>query len=164
MGDTRRFSLMADLISRNALSRDLRVADVAGGKGYLQSELYRKGFRNVISFDKRKGMARGRKNYRYEWFTHDGTEPGYELVVAMHPDEGTDHAILYAARHRISCIICPCCIKPHGAEYRGKKDFEPWVRHLKAMAEGKRMTVSEAQLPMRGRNLVLICKPVKASA
>ena len=159
MGDRRRFHLMADLIARNSLSRQSLVADVAGGKGYLQSELRQRGFKDVVSFDKRRGMAKGRKHYRYEWFTAKGTEHGFDLVVAMHPDEGTDESILYAARHRVPCIICPCCVKPHGAPYRGKKDFDPWVRHLKALAEGNGLSAHEAMLPMRGRNLVLICRP-----
>ncbi len=159
MGDNRRFHLMADLIARNCLARDGHVADVAGGKGYLQSELRRRGFRNVVSFDKRRGMAKGRKHQRYEWFTA-ATEPGFDLIVAMHPDEGTDHAILYAAKHRKPCIVCPCCVKPHGAAYHGPRYFDPWVRHLKGLAETHGLSVSEAQLPMRGRNLVLICNPV----
>lgn len=157
MGDTRRFRLMADLVTRNVKERDLWVADVAGGKGYLQAELRRRGFREVVSFDKRKKMKRGRKGYRNEWFTYD-TERGFGLVVAMHPDEGTDHAILYAARYHVPCIVCPCCVKPHGAPYKGKKDFDPWVRHLKELAHSHGLSVAEAQLPMRGRNLVLICK------
>lgn len=73
MGDTRRFRLMADLIARNVSDRSIPVADVAGGKGYLQAELRQRGFRDVISFDKRKKMAKGRKHQRYEWFMH-GTE------------------------------------------------------------------------------------------
>jgi len=84
---------MADLISRNIGDRNLQVADVAGGKGYLQSELRQRGFRNIISFDKRKKMARGRKNYRYEWFTHADTEKGFELVSM---ERWRDHALFRA--------------------------------------------------------------------
>ena len=42
MGDPRRFSLFADVIAANFPS-NLPVADVAGGKGYLQVALRQRG-------------------------------------------------------------------------------------------------------------------------
>jgi hypothetical protein len=52
MGDTRRFSLMAELIA-DRVPIDATIADIAGGKGGLQAELYCRGFRSVTSWDLR---------------------------------------------------------------------------------------------------------------
>ena len=69
MGDARRFDLLADLIADTWPDyRDARIADVAAGKGYLQMALRQRGFRNIVSFDRRKSFAGPRSIYRYGWF------------------------------------------------------------------------------------------------
>lgn len=103
--------------------------------------------------------AKPRSGYRYGWFDHRSAPRDYALVVGMHPDEGTDEIIAYAAKHRVPFCVCPCCVKPHAAAYWGPKTFAPWVDHLARLAQDRGMEVTEAALPMVGRNLVLIGRP-----
>lgn len=161
MGDDRRHDLFSKVVARNLdPTRVARVADVAGGKGVLSKKLRVLGFKSVVTFDKRKTSRHKRSDpaYRNYWFTADEEEL-FDAVVAMHPDQGTDHSILYGARRRVPVIVCPCCVLPHAEAYRGPKRFEDWISHLKKIAARGRLDVQEAQLPMRGRNLVLIMRP-----
>jgi hypothetical protein len=158
MGDTRRFSLMADLIARNINTRALRIADVAGGKGYLQSELRRRGFENVLTFDSCKGTPIHRPfNYRRQLFLHT-IEEKFDAIVAMHPDGGTDHAILYASKHKIPFFVCPCCIIPSATKFSGPSNSHSWINHLIRLAERYKVDVQEIQLKMQGCNMVLMGK------
>ena len=157
MGDPRRFDAFAKLIERH-VHVSASVADVAGGKGYLQSAMRQRGYRSIVSWDKRKRCATGRAGYRYGWFDHR-TAPAYDAVVAMHPDEGTDHAILYAIEHGVTALVCPCCIKPHATTYWGDGNYRDWCRHLSGLAaRGKRRPVWTT-LPIVGRSDVLIVNP-----
>lgn len=160
MGDSRRFDLFGALIARN-LDPAMHVADVAAGKGYLQASLRERGFRNVESWDRRRRMAKARPMYRYGYFDHRSA-PDYDAVVAMHPDEATDHAILYAGDRRVPAIICPCCAKPSAAAYWGANCFRAWMDHLVALARREQLHVTLAELRMVGRNQVLILRPMKS--
>jgi len=156
MGDKRRFDLFSKLIEKH-LDKNMKIVDVACGKGYLQAALLQKGFKNVISWDKRKKTAKNRRGYRYGYFDWRIKEK-YDAVVAMHPDEGTDHSILYAVKNRVPALVCPCCIKWDAKVYWGDgSNFNNWVNHLIRIAEN--MTVEKQWLRMNGRNLVLIIKP-----
>lgn len=157
MGDRRRFDAFADLIARN-ITPDIPVADVAGGSGGLRAALHQRGFRDVDSWDKRHRNARGKKGYIYGLFDWRNAPRGYKAVVAMHPDEGTDNALLYALRERVPFIICPCCVKPSGAKFSGNQ-YGEWLEHLAAIGRAGRFSVTEACLPIRGRNIVLIGRP-----
>lgn len=157
MGDSRRFHEFVKVI-RRIIPIDSNVADVAGGKGYLQAAMRQLGYDNVTSWDKRKKYASNRRGYRYGWFEWD-TAPEYDAVVAMHPDEGTDHAILYAARHRVPAIVCPCCVKPSGEVYCGAHEFRAWCEHLERLATQRGCDVKWTALPINGRNLVMIVTP-----
>lgn len=157
MGDRRRFEAFADLIARN-LAPGMPIADVAGGSGALRASLFQRGFKTIDSWDKRHRNARGRKGYIFGLFDWRNAPRGYEAVVAMHPDGGTDHTIMYAIKHRVPFIICPCCVLPSAAQFHGNQ-FGPWVNHLTSIAIHGRMRVQQAMLPIRGRNLVLIGRP-----
>lgn len=160
MGDTRRFDFMADLISKRFPGRkNSRVVDVAGGRGGQQAALRQRGFSDVVSVDVRHQYAKGRNGYRYGLFTRDFSEM-FDLVVAMHPDDATDHAILYAVDHGIPWIVCPCCVRPSASlTYKdGRNDYWRWVDHLRRLGGGPQK-VETLTLPMRGRNVVLISKP-----
>ena len=157
MGDVRRFDLFAKLIEKH-LNKDMDIVDVASGKGYLQASLRQIGFKNITSWDKRKKNAKNRKGYRYGYFKYDCKEK-YDAVVAMHPDEGTDNAILYAGLNKIPILICPCCIKWDAVVYFGKKSFNNWVEHLINLAEKNSLNIKKTKLPISGRNLVLIMNP-----
>lgn len=159
MGDSRRFDLFSKVIERH-LNKEDHIVDIACGKGYLQAALRQLGFKRITSWDKRKRTAKNRMGYRYGYFDYRHKEK-YDAVVAMHPDEGTDHAVLYAGNHQVPAIICPCCIKPHAVAYWGDYNFHSWVSHLKALAVDLGLTIQELMLPMSGKNLVLILRPGK---
>ena len=170
MGDPARFRLFADLIAREFPDRSAPIADVAGGKGYLKAALYQQGYRHVTCWDVRRRLAKGRPGQRYQRFDHANAPRGYRLVVAMHPDEATDHVILYAAKHRVPAVVCPCCVKPSAAPYdgssqarpwngRGGDDWPHWNRHLAELARKGGLRVTTETLPMDGRNVVLVARP-----
>lgn len=161
MGDRRRFDLFAHLIDRNFPSyRSRPLVDVASGKGYLQAALRQHGFENIVSWDKRPRNGKPRRCYRYGYFDWKSAPRDYQLVVAMHPDEGTDHAIMYAAKHRLPFIICPCCAKPDAVPYSGKTHWQAWNKHLMHLARTKNMDVQLVELSMQGRNVVMIGRPL----
>ena len=109
MGDKRRFNKFANLINDLILNKELSIIDVAAGKGHLQKALNEKGFRNVTSWDA-KNIKKGLKR-RYGLFKCNEKQK-FDVIVAMHPDEATDHSILYAGKNKKIAIVCPCCIKP----------------------------------------------------
>lgn len=158
MGDSRRFDLMAKLAASH-IPLTTHVVDVAAGKGYMQAALRERGFAAVTSWDKRPQQAKGRKFYRYGYFDFRSAPRDYGAVVAMHPDEGTDHAVMYAVKHRVPALICPCCVKPSAVMFNRRHTFHAWVEHLVSLAEAGHMEVQTAMLRMNGKNLVLILKP-----
>lgn len=156
MGDPRRFNLFAELISE-LLPNNLKIIDAAAGKGILQSSLKERGFDNIISYDKRNRRHKN-LNYRYGYFNFL-TEDRADAIIAMHPDEATDHSILFAAKHRIPGIICPCCTKPSAQQYWGNHKYQNWLKHLINLAEENDLKVELKKLKMNGRNDVLVLKP-----
>lgn len=151
MGDTRRFDLFADFIKSNFPNCN-KVADIAGGKGYLQIALKERGF-NVTTFDKRKYKA-NKINYQYRYFDSTVKE-NFDLMVGMHPDEATDIIIVEAAKRSIPFAIVPCCIMPNAIPYWGQHSYKQWIEHLKKSAQKLGYQVYEKQLKMNGCNLVL---------
>jgi hypothetical protein len=158
LGDSRRFRLFAERIAAN-IPAAARVADVAGGKGRLQAELRKLGYADVTTYDKRRECSCGRPGYVYGWFRWD-QPAGFDAVVALHPDEGTDHALLYAISNRVPAVVCPCCISPSGAAYGGNRTYPAWFAHLVRLAQRGRMRVTTAKLAMTGRNDVIIATPL----
>jgi len=160
MGDTRRFDLFADLITSQVPgASSLEIADVAGGKGYLRAALHQRGIRRVTTWDKRRSMPAHRPGYRRAWFDYKSAPDDYGLVVGMHPDEGTDHIVMYAALHRIPFVVCPCCVKPSAAQFSGQRDYRVWCSHLAALARGLGMRVDEFSLRMHGCSTVFVGRP-----
>jgi hypothetical protein len=155
MGDTARFRAFADFVADRWPDREMRIADVAGGKGYLNAELFRRGYRNVITYDKRKDRWTIRKHYRYELFTAN-SERGFELVLGMHPDEATDQIIAYAARRRVPFAIVPCCARPSAYPYDWSR---PWRNHLIRLARAEGFEVERSILPITGAAVVLVGDP-----
>lgn len=159
MGDSRRFDLFADLIAKGFPDLSIRIADVAAGKGHLKAALYRHGYRSVTAWDRRRQLAKARSGQKYELFDFRYAPRDYRLVVGMHPDEASDHIILYAVRHKVPFAICPCCVKPSAAPFDGPANFTQWFRHLRRLAEIGNMTVEDHHLKMDGKNAVLIGRP-----
>ena len=155
MGDTRRFHLLAQLALKH-IPLGANVVDIAGGKGYLQAALRQAGYTQVTSWDKRPKYANSRRRlYRYGYFDWQRA-PNYGAVVAMHPDEGTDHAVLYAASRGLPGLICPCCIKPDAVAFWQNYKFDLWCRHLEGLALRYERQVIWTRLPMNGRSEVMI--------
>lgn len=161
MGDSRRFDLFAELIARNfPQAREFPVADVAAGKGHLRAALWERGFRRVTCWDRQHKMAKARPGQRFQLFDYRHAPPDYVLAVGMHPDEASDHVVLWAARHRRPFILCPCCIKPSASTYWGSRSsHRSWNDHLARLAVSAGMTVTETCLQMKGRNVVMIGRP-----
>jgi hypothetical protein len=158
MGDSRRFDEFAKVIARN-IPKEFSIADVAGGKGYLQSALRQLGFRNITSWDKRPKNASNRTGYRWGFFNYK-TDPEYQAVVAMHPDEGTDEALMFACTRKVPAIICPCCVKPSAITFWGShSDSKSWMDHLTKVARQHGMDVIWTTIPITGKNHVMIVKP-----
>jgi hypothetical protein len=157
MGDSRRFDVFADLITRN-IPLTKKLVDVAGGSGALRSSLSKRGYTQIDTWDKVHSRAKGRTGYVYSLFDWSKAPGDYGAVVAMHPDGGTDHSIMYAIKYRVPFIVCPCCAIPSAFPFGGHS-YEAWVKHLHKIAEVGKMNVVEAAMPMRGRNVVLIGRP-----
>ena len=152
MGDVLRFKAFADRISKNFPNRSLRIADVAGGKGFLQMELRSLGYSNIVSWDKRKKFANPAKLfYKYGYFDYRSAPADYDLVVGMHPDQGTDHIIGYSNLHRIPFVVCPCCITPSAFPFHGGD----WITHLTKLAKADTIRLN---LKIQGKSEVLIGK------
>lgn len=157
MGDARRFHLFAELVA-SKLPPSMRIADVASGKGYLRSSLYERGYRNVVSWDKRIQNAKTKPDRRWGYFDWR-TDDSYDAVIGMHPDGGTDHLVLYAAKHRVPAIICPCCVRPSAEVFWGAHSYSTWCDHLENLARDRGMLTKWHTLPMVGRNAVLELLP-----
>ena len=168
MGDPRRFLTFADLIARNSSGREQRIVDIAGGYGSLRAALCRYGFHSVTTFDPRqyKGREKPRcarvrrcdpgQSHYLKLFDYR-KERGFNLVVAMHPDGGTDHAVMYAREHQCPAFICPCCVVPSAAPYSQGRSKTLWRRHLQQLAGN--MIAQWVDLPIAGDAAVLILRP-----
>lgn len=160
MGDSRRFDLFGKFILKNfPPNKYPRVADIAGGKGYLQINLRNLGYK-VTTFDKRKGRKNrpGRFQYQYRFF-NENIEEEFDLLVGMHPDEATDIIIDEAGNRRIPYAIVPCCVKPSIIRMRENYNYTNWIKNLKSFAESKSLTSSKAYLKMTGKRLILYGVP-----
>jgi hypothetical protein len=158
VGDPRRFDLFGKLIVEVFPSHQYKkVADIAGGKGYLQTNLRGHGY-DVTTYDERQGRRDrpGRFQYRYQLFGSHIKER-YDLLVGMHPDEATDVIINEAAKRKIPFVVCPCCVKPTVLQsvFRDSHNYTNWIIQLKALAERNGYEVREKKLRMMGKSLVL---------
>ncbi len=157
MGDSRRFDLFAKLIFANfPPDKFPKVADIAGGKGYLQIALRRFGY-NVTTFDKRKGKRNRPKRFQYQYrYFSDNIRDTFDLLVCMHPDEATDVIIVEATKQRIPFIVCPCCIKPNAVAWFGIYKYHNWLEHLESLATEFGYMVTRTVLRMNGKSICLI--------
>ena len=156
MGAPSRFRLFADMIA-DRFATETEIADVASGGGQLQAELRLRGFPNVTSWDRRPRNAKTRRGYIYGHFDYRSAPRKYGLVVGMHPDGATDQIVAYAAKHRCPFVVCPCCVIPSATQFHGV-GYDEWVCHLRQIAADA-IDVETLQLPMDGRNLVLVGQP-----
>lgn len=156
MGDSRRFDLFAKMIRKQFPTKLYPlVADVAGGKGYLQHALREHGY-EVTTFDKQnKTRKAGKMKYKRRYF-NDKIEDKFNLIVGMHPDEATDVIIVEAAKREIPFLVCPCCVKPNVVLYWGKHSYKNWCAHLEKLANRLGFRTQWLMLRMNGKSKVLL--------
>jgi len=157
MGDSLRFEAFADFIGAR-LPRDLRLADVAAGNGHLRKALIHRGYKHemIESWDRKSRNLRSCKlKGLFDW---NSAPRHYDAVVAMHPDEATDHCILYAIKHKVPFIVCPCCIKPSATNFKAKS-YHQWIEFLSQIGEQGGHRVAQSYLSIRGCNVVLAGVP-----
>lgn len=151
MGDTKRFQVTADFIARNFVP--CRVADVGGGKGDLSTALRDHGFICTV-INTRKAAVSGQQiavSRIRAHFTPD-MATDYDLLVGLHPDGATE-ALAQAALSGMPVVIVPCChywrgIDSHGSTSMADTIRRYWRKH--------HVDFWETQLPMSGKNLILI--------
>lgn len=156
MGDSKRFHIFSNFISDLDFPKNSKIADVAGGKGYMRLAMNEKGFKNVETWDLRSNRIKGKQ--RFQLFNYQNA-PEYDIVMGMHPDEATDHLILYAGIRRKIAIICPCCVKPNATAYWGQNSYNSWLEHLYKLGERYNLEITQKKMPFNGRNDFLFFQP-----
>lgn len=156
MGDKNRFRELAKLVSQEYPNRDLKIIDVAGGKGKLKAELYLLGYTNVTTMDKRKKNTTQRIGFSYKHFESAIEPAGWELILGMHPDEASEEIIDYCGKNRnCAYILCPCCIRPTISYFNGV-DYQQWYNHLWSFSISRGIPTVARVLPITGRNWLLL--------
>lgn len=159
MSSPRRFEITAINISKQFPNREICIADIAGGKGYLNLALKEIGYNNVISFDKRsRHVHKNKINFQYRLFNIDMAKD-FDLLVGLHPDEATDLIIKAGSIYKKSFFIVPCCIMPNTVQFWDKYKFPVWIEHLKKYSiKLGYNNIQEIQLKFDGRNIALVGK------
>ncbi len=160
--DKRRFRAFADFIHRTFPEVET-IADVAGGRGVLSYYLHELGYDATIvdgrdaelpRYIRRTLRKRSVKQGRLiEIPRAVGTLPGmdlspFDLVVALHPDEATEHAVRAALALGKDFAVVPCCVFPIDGV---KRSQESWREYLTELSHD----IVTARLPIDGENLVL---------
>ena len=73
---------------------------------------------------------------------------GFDLIVALHPDQATEPALRMAVQHGIDFAIVPCCVFPLDGI---KRDWLQWLKYLHTLAPYAHLS----KLAMMGANDVL---------
>lgn len=160
MGDKRRFDLFAKFVAsqiRPSIRGDVRVADVAAGKGGLSFALREHGFRNIVPFEplpRRGGQVRRLGIRAQEFMPAHASE--FDLIVGMHPDGATDCILAGAALHRKMAIVSPCCVRPNAWTYWGSKvSHKDWHAHLLRRSAEAGLVLQVGALKMTGANTIM---------
>jgi hypothetical protein len=110
MADPRRFEIFADYVARYYPDKSLRIADVAGNLGHLNTALRNNGFLSVVTIDPSWRSTLGLEGVA-QAFAPDMAR-SYELIVALDPHNVTS-VVMEAARY-VPTIFVPCCVKWKG--------------------------------------------------
>lgn len=153
MGDSQRFKVFSkEVIKKFPPKKYNKIADVAAGKGYLNFELKKKGYK-VTSFDKRKNNRHG-VTFKRQYF-NSKIKNVFDLLVGMHPDEATDIIITEAAKRKIPFAIVPCCSKPTDTTFYGNSSYISWVHHLDMYARRLGFITNKKQIKITGKNIMI---------
>lgn len=140
-----------------------RIADVAGGRGSVSFHLYQLGYAATI-IDERDAQLPGRLQRvlrkqsveqgriveipRVVKKVQDVDLRSYDLIVALHPDEATEHVVRAGIEHGKDFAVVPCCVFPMDGVKRSR---EAWREYLISLSPD----IMTARLPIDGANVVL---------
>lgn len=155
MGDRGRFNAVANFVLRH-FPDCRRIADVAGGQGYLALALANAGKRvsvidprrtNLAKADRRRIARSGRDLFERHESPFDASRAAdYDLIVGLHPD-GATAEIARASLER-PVVVVPCCNYWPGVTGDPAEALrEFWIE--------QGISWNEERLPMTGKNLVL---------
>ena len=152
MGDENRHIEFARFVHRR-FPKIERVLVIADGKGGLARKLANKGYRcrvieNSPRFD---GKQHPLIQYEKGFFNAEQNDVGdAQLIVGMHPDEGTGEIILASQKYKIPFAVVPCCALGRYSDGIGFLQYVKWIKKLKLISNP-----TEFNLKISGRNLVL---------
>lgn len=152
MGDFRRNKLFANFIFRQ-WSKAKNVLVIADGDGELSQILSEK--YNITAIEPKLRSNQKFKVIKKFFYKEDEFDTDFDLIVGMHPDEGTIEIISYANKHKINFAVVPCCIKSLNKKHIKGIDgnnFNEWIKRLKTFYQGH---TELHYLPMQGKNIVL---------
>ena len=163
MGDKNRFKAFADFLLPK-ISKNARIADIAGGKGWLQAELRLRGFQNVCTFDRYLDTRRTKNGvswYCQSFFETDFAKD-FDVLLGLHPDGATDTIIFSAAKYEKKFCLVPCCLTQNQIPFlrprkiKGIDAFDIWCEHLISSAHVLGMQTKVDFLPISGRNKIIM--------
>ena len=160
--DGRRFRAFADFIHKTYPDVET-IADVAGGRGKLSYHLHGLGYAATI-IDCRARRLPGRMHRalrkqsvkqgrvveipRVVCKLQDTDLRPFDLIVGLHPDEATEHAVRAAIDLEKDFAIVPCCVFPIDGV---KRNQERWRDYLTSLSTD----IITTKLPIDGANVVL---------
>ncbi len=165
VNDRRRFRAFADFIRRTFPDVET-IADVAGGRGALSYHLHELGYDATIidSRDthlpqrmhralRKQSVKQGRliEIPRIVRTLQDVDLRPFDLIVGLHPDEATEHALRAAIELGRDFAIVPCCVFPIDGAKRSKGGWREYLTSLST-------DITTARLPIDGANVVLYRK------
>lgn len=153
MGDRRRFNVLADFVARNVRRRDLRVADVAAGKGQLTLALKERGFTDIDPWEPKPRKTRYRKLIAKPFTLADAK--GYDLLIGLHPDGATEEIVCGAAKYDVPMIVVPCCAIASRTANWGGNCWKRWLDHVLRLCHKHGLETRRTALRFQGRNQVI---------
>jgi hypothetical protein len=109
-----------------------------------------------VTIDNRVKILPGLQ-YRHQLFNCEKIYP-VDLLVAMHPDQATDHVVQYSVKHKLPFVICPCCIKPSAVTFNQNRRYAAWIDHLVELARNTH-DIELTRIRIRGKQDVLVGRP-----
>ena len=162
VNDSRRFPAFASFIHQTYPAAN-RIADVAGGNGRLSFYLRELGFEATVIDSRDTNLPnRMRRMLRKESIrkgklasipkiinkVEDEDLSEFDLLVALHPDEATEHVIRMAIALNKDFAVIPCCVFPIDGIKRSHDDWRDYLTTIAPLTQ-------TAYLPIEGDDVVL---------
>ena len=152
---------ISETYSLEALKSGDGVLSVGGGKGELCLRLQARGIKCTV-VDPRASVAENESFERMiQKFDHKSfPNRPFSLIVGMHADQGTEHAVLYALTNKIPFAVVPCCVFPSEFPDRRFRDggvtvYRTFFKYLCELTTNANMNFKTKRLEFKGRNTVL---------